>query len=103
MSAYGCHCLFCPSPPRKLRKCQLRKRYRAHRRERALYELRWTRGYQRTHIVDGSGVVPRATLQQFMGRHGWVDVRELEIHITSGNATTPMASFMKEVSYEHKR
>lgn len=74
MSAYGCHCSVCPPPSRKLRKCWLRKRYRAHRRELVVYP-RWM---QRVHIVDGYGVVPSASLQQFV-RHKWVDVRPLEI------------------------
>lgn len=103
MRRFGCRCIFCPPPPRKLRKCQLRKRYSAHRRERAWYERRWTRRYrewERVHIVDGFGVARSATLQRFTGQHGWVDVRELEIRIASGNSTTPMPSFMNEVSYE---
>lgn len=97
-----CRCLFCPPPPRKLRKCQLRKRYQAHRRERAYYERRWNRprGWERVHIVDGFGVVRSAMVQRFAGQHGWIDVRELEIRITSGNATVPLAPFMKGVSYE---
>lgn len=96
----NCRCVFCPPPPRILRKCWLRKRYRAHRRERALYELRWTPGWDRVHIIDGTGVARSAMVQRFTGQHGWVDVRELEIHTTSGNATTPLAPFMREVSYE---
>lgn len=77
-----CQCLFCPPPSRKLRKCQLRKRYQAHRRERAWYKRRWARRYrewERVHIVDGAGVVRSAMVQRFAGQHGWVDVRPLEI------------------------
>ena len=82
MSAYGCHCFVCPPPPRKLRKCQLRKRYQAHRREREWYERRWTRRYrewERVHIVDGFGVTRSTKVQRFTGVHGWVDIRPLEI------------------------
>lgn len=96
MSAYGCHCSVCPPPPRKLRKCWLRKRYRAHRREHVWYP-RWV---QRVHIVDGIGVARSATLQQFTG-HRWVNVRPLEIRdgvvIVSENAPKPLAPFMKEI------
>lgn len=38
---YGCHCIVCPPPPRKLRKCWMRKRYRAHRRELLAIEKRF--------------------------------------------------------------
>jgi ribosomal protein L21E len=91
--------MFCPPPPRKLRKCQLRKRYQAHRRERAYYKRRWSRyrEWERVHIVDGTGVVRSAMVQRFAGQHGWVDVKELEIRITSGYATVPLAQFMKGV------
>ncbi len=94
-----CRCIFCPPPPRKLRKCQLRKRYQAHRRERAYYERRDVRyrGWEHVHIVDGPGLTPRAMVRRFTGQHGWVDVRALEIRITSGYATMPMAPFMKGV------
>jgi hypothetical protein len=94
-----CRCLFCPPPPRKLRKCQLRKRYQAHRRERTWYERRWSRyrEWERVHIVDGTGITSRAVVQRFTGQHGWVDVKELEIRIVSGYATVPLAPFMKGV------
>lgn len=37
---YGCHCIACPPPPRKLRKCWTRKCYQAHQQARAWCERR---------------------------------------------------------------
>lgn len=80
----GCSCIFCPPPPRKLRKCWLRKMYRAHQHARAWYERRGFTWPQRVHLTAIPGFEPEARLQQFAGWHGWIDVRPLEIREENG-------------------